>query len=1086
MRNRLLLTCSVLLALAGPAKAADALKFGPPPSWVVPLEIPPAPTALANAPIVLLLKDQQARLEPGKVTTFMEFALRIQNSDGLAAGNIALPWRPATDTVTVNKVHIIRDGKRIDVLGLGQTFTTVRRETNLEAAMLDGTLTAALQPEGLRVGDVVNVALTTEHVDPVLKGHVEGVFAGWNGIPIQTGHVRVSWPSNLDIVARVPKDLPSPVRTSKDGTTFIELRGTAVEPLLLPKAAPVRFAVVREAEFTDFQSWAGVSRLMIPLYRSAAVIPAAGPLRDELNRIRKEARTPAQRAEQALQLVQERVRYFALLMGAGGYVPASAETTWSRRFGDCKAKSALLLALLRELGIEADPVLVHSRMGDAIQERLPMIGYFDHVIVRAKLGGKSYWLDGTRTGDSSLAALEVPNFGWGLPVVEDAELVRILPSPLDRPTFEAEVDIDANGGVFAPAPFKGETILRGDQARILNVQFSSLSSAQLDQVLRELWKARHDYLTVETAAYRFDKSQAEMRVSAIGKVKLSWDEGWLFVPGSAIAYNPDFDRAAGPNREAPFAISYPEFTTNRTTIKLPAGFTRSQRKLPPPVQTILAGTEYARTVALNGDSVTVETSERSLVPEIAYAEAVAAQARIKALYDEDVYLRLPSSYGGTAKDIEARMAATPGSASGFIDRGLMLLNSGKFEEGIVDFTSAIELEPKNATALANRGIARVWKGDHAAAEKDLAAAEAIDPDNAIAIRARALTAERKGDFEAAAKAYSAALAKEPGSVFALLHRASVYRAMGEYAKALADTDQVLKAGYKNADLRLLRANLLRSQNDKPAVAAEAQALMAENPDNDYGFVSAGKIFAAIGRHREAMAAFDRALAIKPAAYVYINRAQARPETDVSGRLADLDTALKLEPDSIDALTVKAREVERGKDFKAALALYERAMAAAPDNEMLALSRAMVLQKLGRTGEAEKALGTMRGRMNTAAEFNNLCWTKATAGVMLGSALQDCRDALKLAPNDGKFLDSLGMVLLKLGRLEEALAAYDAAIADRTGASSYMGRAMVHQRRGDQARARYDIAQAIKLNPDVETEFRGYGLTADGQNLTVSK
>src|SRR5207245_7674926 len=40
----------------------------------------------------------------------------------------------------------------------------------------------------------------------------------------------------------------------------------------------------------------------------------------------------------------------------GGLVPASAETTWSRRFGDCKAKTALLLAILHEFGIEAEPV----------------------------------------------------------------------------------------------------------------------------------------------------------------------------------------------------------------------------------------------------------------------------------------------------------------------------------------------------------------------------------------------------------------------------------------------------------------------------------------------------------------------------------------------------------------------------------------------------------------------------------------------------------------------------------------------------------------------------------------------------------
>ena len=80
----------------------------------------------------------------------------------------------------------------------------------------------------------------------------------------------------------------------------------------------------------------------------------------------------------ALQLVEGRVRYVALLMGQGGYVPADAETTWSRRFGDCKAKTALLLGILHSLGIEAEPILVQSKFGDAIAERLPLISYFDH------------------------------------------------------------------------------------------------------------------------------------------------------------------------------------------------------------------------------------------------------------------------------------------------------------------------------------------------------------------------------------------------------------------------------------------------------------------------------------------------------------------------------------------------------------------------------------------------------------------------------------------------------------------------------------------------------------------------------------
>ena len=79
--------------------------------------------------------------------------------------------------------------------------------------------------------------------------------------------------------------------------------------------------------------------------------------------------------------MQEKVRYVFLAMNGGGYRPAPAEVTWQRRFGDCKGKTVLLLALLHELGIEAVPVLVSTDEGDGLDGRLPAAGWFDHAIV---------------------------------------------------------------------------------------------------------------------------------------------------------------------------------------------------------------------------------------------------------------------------------------------------------------------------------------------------------------------------------------------------------------------------------------------------------------------------------------------------------------------------------------------------------------------------------------------------------------------------------------------------------------------------------------------------------------------------------
>lgn len=56
----------------------------------------------------------------------------------------------------------------------------------------------------------------------------------------------------------------------------------------------------------------------------------------------------------------------------------------------------MLLELLDALGIEADPVLVSNGTStDGLDARLPNPGHFHHVLVRARIAGEEYWLDGT-------------------------------------------------------------------------------------------------------------------------------------------------------------------------------------------------------------------------------------------------------------------------------------------------------------------------------------------------------------------------------------------------------------------------------------------------------------------------------------------------------------------------------------------------------------------------------------------------------------------------------------------------------------------------------------------------------------------
>jgi tetratricopeptide (TPR) repeat protein len=1166
----------VILFAASPAAAADALKFGPAPSWVVPQAVPPPSDKAADRPVAILLHDQQVLLEQDKTSTYAEVVFKIQKPEGLAAGNLSVAWDPASDTLTVNKLEIRRGDQVIDVLKSGQTFTTMRRESNLEMAMLDGVLTANIQPEGLQEGDVVVLATTTEHVDAALRGHVETRFAPWGSAEIGLAHARLEWAPPLNLKIQKSGDLPVPQQSAHDGHKIYELTMRDVQPVIPPKSAPLRFGLGRLGEATDFRTWSDAARIMIPLYRNAAVIAAAGPLRDEVEKIRKASADPRVRTEQALALVQQRTRYVALLMGQGGYVPTPAETTWSRRFGDCKAKTALLLAILRELGIQAEPVAVNAVIGDAIAERLPQIGLFNHVLVRAHIGGKDYWLDGTRTGDVSLDRLRIPEFGWGLPIVDNAALVHIVPPPLTVADSERRVAVDASAGVYAPAKIVIEELYRGDGAVSFNRTYAQLSADQRTELIRQRAKRFFDPITVDTSSVQFDQATGELRISTRGTAKFDWEDGWFRVPNASIAYTPDLDRMAGPQHDAPVATDYPNFEMRKVTITLPKNYPGQETKVPAPVHETLAGVEYNRSVTLTANVLNVDSSERTITPEVPYKTALADAGRLKVLYNDDVYLRVPNGYRASPQDLASKVAETPASTQEYIDRGLMLLDAGKSDEAIADFTQALQLDPKNIWALADRAIARVWKHDFEAAMKDLSAVEALDPNNPVGFRAKGLRAEFQGDFKSAVDLFSRSLEKDPGNNFSRLHRglslqasgkladaikdfdaiiaaspknefgfaaravalaslrkfdeadrdvatalalnpknlavldsqgkiasmkgdfraavdayskelelapaslsglserANAYRSMGEDDKALADSAKALAMQPSWPEMHLLRANIFRDQGKRDLAIAEADFLLRQSPQS-YALVTAGRIYGAFGLRDKAMQAFDRAIAVKPEAYIYVNRAQSRPFTDSAGRLADLNEALKLDPDNADALTEKAEQLQVAGDLKGALAIYDRVVRVAPDNGYLTLRRAVLLYKVGSHAEAEKMIAARRSEAKTSTDLNNLCWAKATAGIMLESALQDCQDSLKLKPDNARAIDSLAFVKLRTGKIDDAIALYSQAISKRVGSSSYMGRAIAYARKGDKAQAEADRAEALKLDPNAEQRFVEYGL-----------
>jgi transglutaminase-like putative cysteine protease len=638
------------LAFAGSAAADDKPIYAPPAAWVQPAELPSTAGADPSSSFQVLLDDDQVRLDPAGDAEYNRRAVKVLKPEALAGLNtLTETWDPATEQLILHHLRIIRDGKTIDLLGDGKAMLVLRREQNLEKAMLDGRMSATRQLDGLQVGDILDVAFTRIRHDPLVKGRSYDLEA--ERFPGLAAHYRVSvsWPQADPVKWRAQPGFPAPSVASHDGRTWLTLDLHDVRAPRPPTGAPLRYARVGTLEASSFADWQDVSRLMAAHYIQAARLKPDSPIKAEAAAIAARSKDPKVRAFLALQAVEQKVRYLALLMGEGGYVPAAADETWSRRFGDCKGKTVLLLALLSELGVQAEPALVSLGGGDGMNEREPSLAAFNHVIVRAVIDGQVYWLDGTRAGDQGgLASLRPPPHHWALPLtVEGAPLEAIAEPPLPEPTTETSLRIDASKGLDAPAPVKISFRYAGDLASAVR---SSIGRAQKEDFIRafkQRMAASMNWLQPESVDWRDDPDHDAFEIDLTGTATMDWRKNPDFgvreyrTDAPRVAIKPFPVREPGPAIDAPYAVTFPLFVLNRTEIVLPDQGKGFLVRGPNGVERV-GGYEVTRASGLAGGVAFFQAQLRSDAREIPVAAAQAANARLRVLASDEGLVRAPS------------------------------------------------------------------------------------------------------------------------------------------------------------------------------------------------------------------------------------------------------------------------------------------------------------------------------------------------------------------------------------------------------------------------------------------------------------
>ncbi|MEJ1958274.1 MAG: DUF3857 domain-containing protein [Nitrosomonadales bacterium] len=397
------------------AKSGDpGFAIEPTPLWTLPAPADEA-VQIQHAPMHNELLDEQDKVDAQGVASYHRIVCVVDEVDGLSpAAEINIVFDPTYQTLVFHKIEIWRDGKRIDKLDRSKVHM-LHRESNLEYQIYDGTITASLILDDVRVGDRVDYAYSVRGMNPVFDGkYVRTEWLVSSKGPTKIARFRLLTPDSRHILHRIGTDTTIS-ETVHDGMRDTLFTRTSVPQIHGDQYTSESVFLNEQVNLSEFADWRAVSDWGERLFSTNANTPSPLVIKTAESIGATTASPPLERVRLALNFVQKEVRYFGTEMGESSHRPSSPDSVINQRFGDCKDKALLLISLLKELGINAAPVLVSTQYRNDIDPDFPSPLDFNHVITRVEIDGTVYWLDGTRAEQTGpLAQRQSVGLGKGL------------------------------------------------------------------------------------------------------------------------------------------------------------------------------------------------------------------------------------------------------------------------------------------------------------------------------------------------------------------------------------------------------------------------------------------------------------------------------------------------------------------------------------------------------------------------------------------------------------------------------------------------------------------------------------------------
>ena len=471
-------------------------------------------------------------------------------------------------------------------------------------------------------------------------------------VELQKGSYILDLPAGTERVSYASKAEAMPVREAKGRTIYewkiSDFQAIADEDLMPPsrELLPLVLAAPRSfyyAGTTGTQGdWKEYGLWLSGLQEGADVLPDA--VVEELRALTKDCKTDFEKLRLLYGRLRETTRYVAIQLGIGKLKPIEAAEVARSGFGDCKALSNYLMAMLKAVDVPSYYYIIHTDRKDLLPG-FTSAGQMNHAMLAVPLPEMQDTVFVECTNPSiPLGYRHADVAGHEIVLIkpDGGELVRVgsYPDSLSRREQRTEVQLFSTGN----ASLKHCRRLYLDFAENY-ISWNDLKQDTRERMLTSGFKLHPEGLTIDSVSDNFDGyasagrgfcPEKTIEYSFSTRVYAHGDGTRLFVPMNPVAKGLSFQK-----RERVNDIVIPEgyASVDTVVVQIPLGY--AVESLPEPVELDTPWATFSSSATEDDGCVTVVQAirfKRFRAPKTSYPDFRDFARKVNRCYDSSFVL----------------------------------------------------------------------------------------------------------------------------------------------------------------------------------------------------------------------------------------------------------------------------------------------------------------------------------------------------------------------------------------------------------------------------------------------------------------